>query len=316
MKISPASVEKVTRKVFPEARIKSMYQVGDGHVNDIYCLNISKPTRSLVLRVSPQGRYINKFEKEEMVYGLLRESTTLPLAEIYIIDRNTMMSPCMLMSRLPGRPMSRIYPEAEPEAKEALIEKAGEVLGEMHTVRVDYVRGSQGDVYTDWGFWFRKNANENIGRNAKLKILPPDLRKRVVKTIRKGKTLLKDMNEFTVLHNDFHMSNLLTDGESITGVLDFEWAMFGHYAYDFVKLYWDVFDSPGKKDAFLKGYKKYSEVSDNLDMTIAYYSIHRALPIMRFFHNKEEEDKVEMMRKTIETDIERFNKLKGPRLKR
>ena len=83
-----------------------------------------------------------------------------------------------------------------------------------------------------------------------------------IKTLFTNNPLLQMNNAFLV-HNDFADWNLLTDSDTITGVVDWDECVGGHPVQDITC--WSSLFNPERINTFLKGYFSQTEKCDNFD---------------------------------------------------
>ncbi len=62
------------------------------------------------------------------------------------------------------------------------------------------------------------------------------------------------MTQGVLIHSDYHYENILQRAGRLTGILDFEWALSGDPAYDFMNADVRERQIPGSEAAFRIGY--------------------------------------------------------------
>ncbi len=101
-----------------------------------------------------------------------------------------------------------------------------------------------------------------------------------------------------LVHADYGMSNLISDGEKITGVLDFGNSMYGDFLYDVA---WMDFWLSGMhyKEKFQKFYEiKKIDVPD-FETRILCYQLHMGMGILGFFIMSEQKEKYELSKQRL-----------------
>ena len=83
-----------------------------------------------------------------------------------------------------------------------------------------------------------------------------------MKSLFKNNPLL-DFNEPVLVHNDFADWNLLTDGNIVSGVLDWDECVGGHPIQDIAC--WSTFFDPDRISSFLDGYYSKTKKPENFE---------------------------------------------------
>jgi aminoglycoside phosphotransferase (APT) family kinase protein len=99
--------------------------------------------QELVLRISPPDDAGLLFYERRMmaqepqIHSLLRADTTVPVAQILVYDnsRQWLDRDCLLMERLPGRPLSEV--DLPRRQLESVLEQVGAYLAQMHALVAD-----------------------------------------------------------------------------------------------------------------------------------------------------------------------------------
>lgn len=120
-----------------------------------------------------------------------------------------------------------------------------------------------------------------------------------------------DSKVSVLIHNDFADWNLLTDGEKIIGIIDWDECVVGNPIEEIAC--WSTFFEPDRIKPFLKGYFSETPMYDNFDemfqlMRLRYTISKMALRIKRYTYDKKPsfKNKIEIGRKHLEELIEIF----------
>ena len=123
---------------------------------------------------------------------------------------------------------------------------------------------------------------------------------------------LKTITDAVLVHNDFADWNLLTDGESITGIIDWDECV-GGYSIEEIAC-WSTFFDPERLDKFLDGYFSIVEKPDNFEeifelLRLRYTISKMALRTKRYTYERTEFLKmmIEKGKKHLEASIKYFN---------
>ncbi|MER5934866.1 aminoglycoside 3'-phosphotransferase/choline kinase family protein [Streptomyces sp. NPDC002054] len=137
----------------------------------------------------------------------------------------------VLMSRLPGEGLAAAWPRLPQDARERLVTEAGEALAALHALDPSPLAGLLGPG--DWeAFLARQRAGaveQQRGRG-----LPPGWLEQIPDFLA-GVPLAAPARP-ALLHTEFMSQHLMVapDASRLTGLFDFEPAMIGDPAYDFV----------------------------------------------------------------------------------
>ncbi|MFD4632553.1 aminoglycoside phosphotransferase family protein [Streptomyces sp. NPDC058284] len=162
----------------------------------------------------------------------------------------------ILMSRLPGEDLAVAWPRIPRADRERIVTDAAEALAALHALDPGPLTGVLGPG--DWGAFVEARRAAAVGRQRERGLAehwlaqipgfldaaaPPD-----------DETLRRPV----LLHTEFMRQHLLVDpadGWRLTGLFDFEPAMIGDRAYDFVGVGLFVTRAePGLLDRFMKAY--------------------------------------------------------------
>lgn len=88
----------------------------------------------------------------------------------------------------------------------------------------------------------------------------------------------------TLVHGDFGLENLMSDGNHITGVIDWEMSMYGDFLYDIAWLdRWGTRHGYGYAGIFKEYYKSQNRMPENYDQRIQCYKLCIALDSLGFY---------------------------------
>ncbi len=162
----------------------------------------------------------------------------------------------------------------------ALATQIGQLHAALHTCTSD----AYGDFEQN-GFTAFPSQDWRVFRNAKMtsfepairQALSPDLYQAAFTELKRRERELPEPSRPVVVHLDFRLGNLLADGETLTGLIDFETSRFGATEIDFTKLDRDVFE--GKSDLFDAYQQGYGQVRtpEPIEVYLPYYRLFEAL---------------------------------------
>ncbi|MBU0628651.1 MAG: aminoglycoside phosphotransferase family protein [Nanoarchaeota archaeon] len=257
----------IISRIFPGDSLISIKRFSKGVINNTYDVKLKK--RNVVLRVYPTDLW--KVEKEEYLYGLIRNKTDVPVPEVIAKGNDY-----IVLSRIIGKSIS--------VDNKLLVEKAGELLAKLHSIKFPYygwiIKSKINPKFEKWGDFVLYDLNLKLG---KMPFKHNELKDRVKKIIASNKYLLDVETEPCLLHKDYHSSHILASGGKINGIIDLEWAMAGHNELDLVKSCMWMFDKkPEMEKLFFKGYKKYGNISKEFKNRRKLYKIITSLSSLSF----------------------------------
>lgn len=157
-------------------------------------------------------------------------------------------------------------------------------IGQLHAALHTCTSKAYGD-FEENGFTAFPSQDWRVFRNAKMtsfesaiqQVLPPALYQAAFTELKRRERELPEPSRPVAVHLDFRLGNLLADGESLTGLIDFETSRFGATEIDFTKLDRDVFQSEsGLLDAYQQGYGQI-RIPEPIEVYLPYYRLFEAL---------------------------------------
>lgn len=192
--------------------------------------------------------------------------------------------------RVPGTTVDRV----NPEVKVAIVPAVISTLDAIHSTPVTQ------NGYGDWdenGTGKNKSWNEYLSAHhgnffkGKDKEMPSPFFERDVfeRLALKYKSLIPSCPEIRQLvHGDYGFNNALSDGQTITGVIDWEHSKYGDFLYDVAWLsFWER--EIDYKEIFRKHYEEKGIAIPNYDERILCYILHFGLGVLYHFANSNQE---------------------------
>jgi aminoglycoside phosphotransferase (APT) family kinase protein len=124
-----------------ETRVKATEELTEGYFATAYRLDLADG-RTWVLKVSPPPHVrVLRYERDIMsaevaTMRLLRERTSLPIAEIHCYDasRTLLDNEFFLMEYLPGKPLHKVRGELAPDVQQRINRQIGSYLREINAI--------------------------------------------------------------------------------------------------------------------------------------------------------------------------------------
>jgi aminoglycoside phosphotransferase (APT) family kinase protein len=143
----------------------------------------------------------------------------------------------MVERRLPGNPVDGMWQSMSTDSKQNLINDVVIFLSSLRNYRRDICYSVQtGKKYDSFASCLLDGLNNKIDRIRKSAGGKRLVSEQLFDVISNDLGTTIDPSEITVVHGDLIIHNLLTDGHSLTGVIDWEFALAGDPAYDLYRL--------------------------------------------------------------------------------
>lgn len=204
-----------------------------------------------------------KFQRELEAYEILKGKVSIP----DMLDYWTGDEECpgaFLLSELKGNPLTA-------EASPAVAFKVGVLHAKMHSVSPPDGHELNG-IQNEFPTWanFIENQFYSFAEDVK-NVLDEPLYKQAIEKFEEMKQQLPPPDGPSFVHIDFRPANIIVDGDSVSGVIDFESVRFGSTEVDFTKLYRDFLSSdPSLYKAYQEGYNRIRPLM-NLEIVLPFY---------------------------------------------
>lgn len=265
--ISKNALNKAVNNVFSGSSILKIKKLKKGMINENYEISIKNPKKKIVLRIYPKDEW--KAKKEEFLYSLISRKTDVPVPEVYSVDISKKILPkaFILYSNIEGENLDTYY---ERTGDKKIMAEAGELLAKMHSIKFPSYGWIMGKYieprFSRWPDFMSYDMDEKLSKLSKVRKFPKNLIYKTIDYFIENKNLLHIKKGPCLLHKDYHFSHIFVKDKKISGIIDIEWAIAGHNELDLVKSKWFMFERfPDIANQFLRGYKKYGEISKKFD---------------------------------------------------
>lgn len=290
-------------------------QTSQGNVNSIR-VGVLENGQDVVIRCHPKGLQNGYFYAESLAAKLALEKG-IPAYETYAIhnaeDENDIAY--QVIEKLKGDTVSK-YLKEHPEKEEKLVYEMGKTMAKMHKIQVngygpfDNEKAQNGILegrHKTLAEAVNAGLKENLERLVKYSIISSSEAKKM-QDVFKNNSLL-DCDKAVLVHNDFADWNLLTDGNTITGVIDWDECVGGSPIEEIAC--WSMFFDKERIKPFLDGYFSETEKYENFDekfqlMRLRYVISKMALRAKRYSY-----DKSEFLEKLIDNGKKHLEELKA-----
>ena len=255
IKLSRGQINKITKKAFG-AECSEFKELSDGWFNTAYDIALDSG-HSAILKVAPPADVkILSYEKDIMrteveVMRKVAGETRVPVPKIYSYDKSFDLigQEYYLMEKLEGVPYNYIQEKIEEDKKEAIETRLGE-----YNRQINDIWGEKFGLYSPvhekfdtWydAFYYMMSVLLNDAADIDLDIGRPY--EKISDITASLKCALDEVKKPCLAHWDLWAGNVFVDNGEITGIIDFERALWGDRLIE-------VFLHSGESAYFAKGY--------------------------------------------------------------
>lgn len=282
---------EIIDSAFPDAAIATLTQYDGGETHDVFSVEFVDRD-PVALKYSAEGQ--ERLRRDTAALRYVATQTTVPVPEVLDFGEDPAY---LVMELLSGETTPQLR-DFEPAAATAYIETAGRLLGELHSdatfESVGRLHGTaRGELRLetarDWPTLYEElkqaTARELEGT-------------RFEESAATAMDALPDAvdcftaEQSVLAHCDFGPNNVFRDGETVTGVIDWEWCLAADPAYDLARaerLFRREADD-GTREALLRGYGRVRPVPDGYEDRARRYSAYETLSAMSSFDSWRPDD--------------------------
>jgi len=216
--------------------------------------------KEVIIRCHPKGVANGYFHAEAEAAHMAKEAGLPSYETIAVHDFETKNDfAFQVIEKLPGTVIER-WIENHPEDEEKLLIQIGMNLAKLHQINVngfgpfDNEKAKSGELVGLHGTFteaIRAGLPFNLDVLTKKGLITKEQSVAIDKLFSEDNQLLK-LPQAVLVHNDFPDWNLLTDGEKVTGILDWDECVAGDPISDIAC--WSTFFKPERLNKFLEGY--------------------------------------------------------------
>ncbi len=270
-------------------------QTSLGNVNSIR-VGVLESGKEVIIRCHPKGVKNGYFYAESLASKVALENG-LPAYKTYLIHEleNEEDISYQVIEKLKGDTIQFCLKE-HPEKEEHLVIEMGKTMARLHKIKVngfgpfDNEQAKNGNlkgIHKSLKDSVNAGLEENLERLVTYNILTKEVADKIKILFADNELLNSDMS--VLIHNDFADWNLLTDGNTITGIIDWDECVAGNPIGEIVC--WSTFFDPERIKPFLKGYFSEIQIYDNFDemfqlMRLRYTISKMALRIKRYTYEQ------------------------------
>lgn len=274
--------------------VQSLMAITEGETTQAF--SFACKNREFVIRVN--SKTIG-FEKDKYAHDHFH-SDKIPIPKHFQLGRLNDELYYSIAEKAPGKPINRFKKDEIYKIMPALFN----VLGSIHAANIGKGRfgiwNSAGEALgASWGHYLFKLYNEfsEYQRNsARGSLRDQRIEQRVL--LRYGQLIVCCPNIRNLVHGDYGFGNLLSDGKTITGVVDWENSMYGDFLYDAAPLcFWGyTIDYDG---LFLRHYRDNNISVPMFGERVLCYKLRVGLQALRLFSESRRESEYEWTRQRL-----------------
>jgi aminoglycoside phosphotransferase (APT) family kinase protein len=285
--VDPASIDKLLRShgIVPQ----SITPIRTGKFNTSYTVEFEKirefkgkSADKAVLRIAPppETGFLfyekNMMKQEPEIHRLIKEKTSLPVADIYVFDDSRSLIPndYMIMEYLPGKSVADLY--LRRSEYKSILEQTGKYLHQLHTCLQADQYGYLGEHHcmepqSNWKLAFKIMWEKLIDDIFSCGIYSEKESLYARECLERHLRHFEFQDRASLLHMDIWSQNLLVDDSfTITGILDWDRALWGDPGIEFAVLDYVGFNQP----AFWKGYGDQPEITAESQLRRIFYYLY------------------------------------------
>ena len=230
--VSEETINKMVHKAFGCVP-KEISELTEGYFNVAYRVELND--RQVILKIAPSDTVdILTYEKNIMWSEVdsmrkVKKETSVPVPEILFFDdsRTVCDRPCFFMEFLPGRSFSSCMEDLSDEGKNHIFYKVGQ-----YTKELNQITGTKFGYYgqpdrqgEDWYTVFKEMLADAFHDAERKNIAVPVAKEKMFALLEKDKSCFDEVKVPRFVHWDIWAGNVFVDKGEITGIIDFERAL-------------------------------------------------------------------------------------------
>ncbi|MFK7904444.1 MAG: phosphotransferase family protein [Chitinophagales bacterium] len=284
LRFSPKTLQQICDK-HNLGKIQNLSYSQSGMVNPCVFIN-----DAYVIRFNVRDPQIPKFRREKMAMELLKENKIL-VPEVIALDESRTILPhdFLICKRIKGKELYQVWETLEEKIQMQLCSEMGEILAKIHQVYLPKFGAilPDGLQFETWSACILHKLQLAIEEAKTLQLFEERMYQKVQQIFDNHTALLDTVKNASLVHNDYHLGNVIVNEGHIAGILDFEWCFAGDPEYDFR----EPLTFEGVTDKLLLNYQKYRPLSAEYPPKSHLYRLllYLQLSVLATMHNWGEE---------------------------
>lgn len=297
----------------------SVIELKEGYFNVAYCIKL-EDGKEVILKVAPpRDAEIMSYENNIMMtevetMKLVKEKTDVPIPYIYYYDDSKTIcnAEYFFMEKIEGTNYVSIKEKLSQKEISEIENQLGQYNRSINGITGDYFgyNGQKESQGSSWKMVFVKLVDDLLADGVKKNVDIGLHYEQVRDLVNRFANYLETVITPHLVHWDLWDGNIFVKNGKITGIIDFERAM---WADPLIEHYFKEADKTS--DAFMKGYGK-SSFSDEEIIKRVLYNIHLYLimTIECAYRNYENDGQYNWAKEMLEKEINRINEMKPGQL--
>lgn len=252
-----------------DTKIESLNEIiSYGSVNTVVPVTLHSG-RKIVIRMHPPEVKNGYFWVETVATKLAKAAGVPTYASLDVDDtREAVPFDYMIMTHEPGTPVQDLWP-LPPDLEERLVTQTGRLAGLFHSITPEGFGFFRNDIaksknqlvgqYDRLYQHIEAGLGEDLGFLEDAQTITTDQRKTIEKILQKHAPLMA-LRSPVLVHNDIADWNQLTDGENITGMMDWDECVGGDPIMELAA--YSLFFGEPRMRWFVRGYEEVRSLGD------------------------------------------------------
>ena len=289
---SDATINEMIKKAFPSKTVSAIKELTEGMCNVTYNISFTDGYEC-ILKIAAKDRTgntsneISLMEAEVTAMKLVREHCSFKVADVLAYDctRTICDGDYFFMEKLPGTNYSFIRDKMPEETKRNLAKEIGGISRQLCSITNPQF-GFLGDTkrYGSLADFVRTMLTNLISDGQKKNVDMGCDVKQLMEEFENEKQVFDEVQSATLVHWDMWEGNVFIEGDHVSGIIDWERAMWGEAFMD------DRFRKHNRNKDFLEGFGK-QDFTENELKRLRWYDIILYMTMMVEVFYREFEDK-------------------------
>lgn len=264
---SEETLKQLAEAVFPDKRTEKITELTEGMCNAAYFIEFTDGSKS-VLKIAAENNdglmsnEVNMMDAEVKAMRIVNERNAVKAAKVQYYDtsRTICSGNYFFMEALPGQSFFSIRDKFSEEEKSIINFETGRISKKLTFIQNGYF-GLLGDAEHQFKtlYDFSYYLISNILQDAKKKdivigVLPDE----ILRQLSADKGIFEEVTQPSLVHYDMWDGNIFVEGNHISGIIDWERAMWGEAFMD------DRFRRHTRNNDFLRGFGKEEFIKEEM----------------------------------------------------
>ena len=281
-KQSKNNIKRMALRAFPERRIESFQELTEGLFNVAYLINFNDGASS-ILKISAENNEgvmsneINLMEAEVKAMDIVYNNTDIKVARVQYSDtsKEVCTGNYFFMEKLEGESLFSIKDSLSEEEKKIIDYEIGKIQSVVTAIKGEKfgLLGNEENSFDNL-FDFVYDLISNVLADGEKKSVDIGVKGiEILEKLKSDKKIFNEVKDPVLVHWDMWEGNVFVKNKHVSGIIDWERAMWGEAFMD------DRFRQHTRSDDFLKGFGK-DKFTENEMRRIYWYDIFLYLTMM------------------------------------